>query len=61
MSNEVVLKIKNFTAQNIIFASDNRYKIVAKGRRFGLTRGMANEYMKMSFEEMAKVCGRELS
>lgn len=44
----VELKIKNFPKQEEIFDHPAKYKIVAKGRRFGLTRGMANDFMKRS-------------
>lgn len=42
---EVELKIKNFPKQQEIFDHPARNKIVAKGRRFGLTRGAANDFM----------------
>lgn len=44
--NEVVLPIKNFTKQDEIFNDPTRYKIVVKGRRFGLTRGAANDAIR---------------
>lgn len=40
------LAIKNFPAQQSIFDSKARYKIVVKGRRFGLTKGAANDFIK---------------
>lgn len=43
---EVRLKIKNFEAQNKVFHSKTRYRIVAKGRRFGLTKGAANWFIE---------------
>lgn len=39
------LPIKNFTAQQAIFDSSARFTIVPKGRRFGLTRGAANNFI----------------
>ena len=44
------LAIKNFPKQQSIFDSKARYKIVAKGRRFGLTKGAANDYIKCGLE-----------
>lgn len=41
----IELPIKNFPAQQSIFASKARYKIVAKGRRFGLTKGASNDFI----------------
>ena len=48
------LKIKNFDKQQAIFDHPARYKIVVKGRRFGLTRGAANDFIKTAFEEKFK-------
>ena len=42
---EIELPIKNFPKQQSIFDHPARYKIVAKGRRFGLTKGAANDYI----------------
>lgn len=42
----VQLPIKNFPAQNQIFQSKARFKIVVKGRRFGLTKGAANDFIQ---------------
>ena len=47
---EVILNIKNFEKQNEIFTDPHRYKIISKGRRFGLTRGMANEYIMRALQ-----------
>jgi len=47
---DVSLAIKNFPAQQSIFDSKARYKIVAKGRRFGLTKGAANDFIKEALE-----------
>ena len=44
------LAIKNFPAQQAIFDSPARYKIVVKGRRFGLTKGAANDFIKCALE-----------
>lgn len=43
---EIELRIENFEKQQEIFNSTARFKIVAKGRRFGLTRGAANDYIQ---------------
>lgn len=43
---DIDLPIKNFPKQESIFADAARYKIVAKGRRFGLTRGAANNFIR---------------
>lgn len=37
--------IKNFPKQQSIFQSPSKYTIVAKGRRFGLTKGAANNFI----------------
>jgi hypothetical protein len=42
---EISLAIKNFPAQQSIFNSKAKFKIVAKGRRFGLTKGAANDFI----------------
>ncbi len=39
------LAIENFPKQQAIFDDPHRFKIVAKGRRFGLTKGAANDFM----------------
>lgn len=40
------LAINNFEKQQSIFDDPARYKIVAKGRRFGLTKGAANDFIR---------------
>lgn len=45
---KIQLPIKNFEKQQEPFDSPARYVIVPKGRRFGLTRGAANNYIKMA-------------
>ena len=47
---EIELPIKNFPKQQSIFDSQTRYTIVAKGRRFGLTKGAANDFIKCALE-----------
>ncbi len=47
---EIELLIKNFPKQQSIFDSQSRYTIVAKGRRFGLTKGAANNFIKCALE-----------
>jgi hypothetical protein len=44
------LAINNFPKQQSIFDSLARYKIVAKGRRFGLTKGAANDFIKKGLQ-----------
>ncbi len=46
----IELPILNFPAQQTIFDTKSRYVIVPKGRRFGLTRGTANNYIKMALK-----------
>jgi len=48
--NQLELPIKNFPKQQSIFDSQSRYTIVAKGRRFGLTKGAANNFIKCALE-----------
>ncbi len=50
----IELAIKNFPAQQSIFDGKARYKIVAKGRRFGLTKGAANDFIKCALERKFK-------
>lgn len=42
----IQLPIKNFTAQQTIFETNTKYTVVAKGRRFGFTKGCANNTIK---------------
>lgn len=51
---KVQLAIKNFEAQQRIFDCKTRYTIVAKGRRFGLTKGAANNIIKMALNDSFK-------
>ena len=44
------LKIWNFPKQQSIFDSKAKYKIVVKGRRFGLTKGAANDFIISALE-----------
>ena len=46
----IELPIKNFDKQQTIFDSPARYKIVSKGRRFGLTKGAANDFIRQALE-----------
>ncbi len=50
METQINLPILNFPAQQTIFDSKARYKVVVKGRRFGLTKGKANDFMKKALE-----------
>lgn len=47
---KIELPIKNFPAQQTIFDDPANYVIVAKGRRFGLTKGAANDYIKQALK-----------
>ena len=44
------LPILNFPAQQSIFDCKSRFSIVCKGRRFGLTRGAANNFIKKALK-----------
>lgn len=56
MGKELKLEIKYHPNQSkIFFESDARYKIIAKGRRFGLTRGFANYVMEQMIEGVTPV------
>lgn len=46
--------MKNFEAQEKIFNSPTRFKIVAKGRRFGLTKGAANNFIQKALKKEFK-------
>jgi hypothetical protein len=46
----VDLPIKNFPKQQSIFDSKARIKLAAKGRRFGLTKGAANDFILSALE-----------
>ena len=46
----IELPIKNFRKQQEIFSSPSKYTIVVKGRRFGLTKGAANDFIKCALE-----------
>lgn len=48
---KIELPIKNFPAQQSIFDCPKRFIIVAKGRRFGLTRGAANDFIKSALKK----------
>lgn len=45
---KIELPIRNFAKQQEIFDCPARYVIVPKGRRFGVTRGAANNYIKLA-------------
>lgn len=47
---KVELSIKNFPAQQSIFDSKARYKVASKGRRFGLTKGAANDFIRAALQ-----------
>lgn len=47
---KIRLPIKNFDKQEEIFSDDTPFKIVKKGRRFGFTKGAANNTIKKSLK-----------
>lgn len=47
---KIELPIKNFPAQQTIFDNAAAFVIVRKGRRFGLTRGAANNFIKKALK-----------
>ncbi len=51
---KVQLEIKNFDKQQAIFDCPAKFVIVPKGRRFGLTRGNANNFIRMALERKFK-------
>lgn len=51
---KIELPILNFPKQQTIFDCDARYVIVAKGRRFGLTKGAANDFIKCALSNKFK-------
>jgi len=50
----IQLPIRNFPAQQSIFDCLARFSIVCKGRRFGLTRGAANNFIKKALKGQFK-------
>src|SRR3990167_9610171 len=50
----IELPIKNFVAQQTIYDCTTRFVIVPKGRRFGLTRGAANNFIKKALKGQFK-------
>jgi hypothetical protein len=50
----IQLPIKNFSSQDSIFTCPTRFIIVPKGRRFGLTRGAANNFIKKALKNEFK-------
>lgn len=50
----IELAIKNFPKQQQIFDSKARYVIVPKGRRFGLTKGAANNFITLALADKFK-------
>ena len=47
----IQLPIQNFEAQETIFSQKSRYTVVPKGRRFGLTKGAANDFILSALEK----------
>lgn len=50
----IQLPIRNFPAQQSIFDCPARFVIVPKGRRFGMTRGAANDFIKCAITDQFK-------
>ena len=50
----IELPIRNFKKQQSIFDHPSRFKIVVKGRRFGLTQGAANDFMLSALQHKFK-------
>lgn len=48
------LPIRNFPKQQLIFNCPSRYVIVPKGRRFGATKGSANNYIEKAIKKQFK-------
>lgn len=47
---KILLPIENFSKQQSIFDHPARIKLAAKGRRFGLTKGAANDFIQCALE-----------
>ncbi|MBI5728118.1 MAG: phage terminase large subunit [Ignavibacteriales bacterium] len=52
---EAKIEISYHSCQRQIFESDARFKVIAKGRRFGLTRGMANYVIEQMLQGVSPV------
>jgi len=50
----VKLEIQNFEKQQAIFDHPAKFKIAVKGRRFGLTKGAANDFIICALERTFK-------
>src|SRR3990167_7435166 len=48
------LGVNNFPAQQAIFDHPAKFKIAVKGRRFGLTKGAANDFIQCALEKTFK-------
>ncbi len=51
---KIELPIKNFAAQEQIFSNPAQYVVVPKGRRFGATKGAANNFITMALKKQFK-------
>ena len=47
---QIDLEVRNFPDQQSIFDDPAKFKIAVKGRRFGLTKGAANDFMRCALE-----------
>jgi hypothetical protein len=50
----ILLEVKNFPAQQAIFDHPAKFKIAVKGRRFGLTKGAANDFIQCALKKSFK-------
>ena len=54
MEKVIQLPIQNFPSQQLIFDHPAKFKIAVKGRRFGLTKGAANDFLRCALERSFK-------
>jgi len=55
MKKQVALDISYHSKQKEIFNSEARFKVIAKGRRFGLTRGFANYVIEQMLNDVTPI------
>jgi len=55
MKKQVALDISYHSKQKEIFNSEARFKVIAKGRRFGLTRGFANYVIEQMLNDVSPI------
>lgn len=54
MGQQILLEVKNFPLQQSIFDDPAKFKIAVKGRRFGLTKGAANDFIQCALKKSFK-------